>query len=274
MSSSAQHPLPLLKSFTAFYAEQDGTQTWRQLIPAMIDWLHTRRTELFTEQTLLKLLEKLRKRVTALRGKKQELKRVVTNYEELQERMANTRMPASRRADYERRNAHIIDAYNERKEIKESKWDAEEERVVQGMEELVVRGREQKEQREKKEAEDKEARKRKVKEDKEEREAKRRKEKEDKRAAEEQIQKAAEERRAKLREKRASQLFELKQAKLDKKRLGAEDLELDRRVKREALSVLKSVGNVFRAKEREMGIAEDNKEEEEVEQENINPSEE
>jgi hypothetical protein len=180
----------------------------------MVDWLHTRRTETFTEQTLLKLLEKLRKRVTALRGKKEELKRVVADYEELQERMANTRMPASRRADYERRNAHIIEAYNEQKEIKESKWDAEEERVVQGMEELVVRGRERREQRERKQAEDKEARKRKAKEDKEEREAKKRKEKEDKRAAEQQKQKEAEERRAKLRDQRANQVFELKQAKL------------------------------------------------------------
>lgn len=172
MSSSAQHPLPLLKSFTAFYAEQDGSQTWKQLIPNMIDWLHPRRTERFTEQTLLSVLQKMRKRVSSLRGKKEEVKRAVADYEELKERMANTRMPASRRADYDRRNAHIIEAYNNRKEIKESKWDAEEERVVQGMDELVVKRREWREEKERKEAEDKQARKRKARDEKEERLAK------------------------------------------------------------------------------------------------------
>jgi hypothetical protein len=274
MPSSAQHPLPFLKSFTAFYAEQDGSQTWKQLILTMIDWLHSRRTETFTEQTLLNALQKLRKRVISLRGKKKEVKRVVTDYEELRERMANTRMPASRRADYERRNAHIIEAYNERKEIKESKWDAEEERMVQGMDELVVRRRERREEKERREAEDKQARKRKARDEKEERLAKKRKEKDDKHAAEEQKLRDAEAKRAKLRDQRASQLFELKQAQLDKRRLGAEDLKLDRKLKRETLSVLKSIGNVFRAREREMGIAEEEEEEEELEQENTDPSEE
>jgi hypothetical protein len=215
----------------------------------------------------------MRKRVTSLRAKKEEVNRAVTDYEELKERMANTRMPASRRADYERKNAHIIEAYNERKEVKENKWGAEEERVVQGMDELVVKRREWREEKERKEAEDKQARKRKARDEKEERLSKKRKEKEDKHAAEEQKLRAAEAKRAKLRDQRASQLFELKQAKLDRRRLGAEDLELDRQLKRETLSVLKSIGNVFRAREREMGIADDEKEEEEAEQENTDPSE-
>lgn len=76
-----------------------------------------------------------------------------------------------------------------------------------------------------------------------------------------------------MRDQRASQLFDVKQAKLDKRRLGVEDLELDRKLKRETLSVLKSIGNVFRAREREMGIAEDEQEEEAVERENTDPSE-
>ena len=271
MTTSAQLPLPLLKSFTTFYAEQDGSQTWKQLLPTMINWLHTRRTENFTEPALLSVLEKLRKRVIALRGKKKDVNRVVTDYDELQARMASTRMPASRKADYERRNAHVIEAYNSRKEIKESKWEAEEEKVVQGMEGLTVRRRELREEREKKQAEDKQARKRKTKDEKDERLAKKRKEKKDKTAKDDQKGKDGDVKRTKLRDQRASQLFDLKQAKLDKRRLGAEDAELDRQLKRETLSVMRSVGNVYRAKEREMGIAEDEKEEKIAEQENTAP---
>ena len=186
MSVSSQPPTATINRITAFIAVQDGSETAQQLLPSIRNRLATGRASPPAEEVILEMIRKVQANVKHWHEKESKKAKVEQQYAELQERMASSRMTASRKQQIQRDNIDIIHAYERRKVVLKTPQIIAQEKLVSALAELREKNILHSRERKRMEAEAKQQRKDKRREEKQARKEKEAAEKADKRAAERQ----------------------------------------------------------------------------------------
>jgi hypothetical protein len=271
MSQHPAIPIPLLKSITSFYHDQDGSKTWKELIPSLVVHLHAIRPETHTDDELSKTLTVIFQHVRRIRRQEQALKAAVADYERAEKERGVGRWTEKRQAAWERNYAGVIVAYHNRKEITLNRQEKAEEELAVAAERMRERGAEKRAREAQEKQEEKERKKQERQERKQAAEKESAKKREEKKKEAQEKKRKEQEQKILLRDKRANQLFDLKQAKLDRSQMREADVQMDRKVKRELLETLGLTKRILRRMEEEMGGGGDADAEEEEDKENMDP---
>ena len=237
MSVSSQPTTATINRITAFIAVQDGSETAQQLLPSIRNRLATGRASPPAEEVILEMIRKVQANVKHWHEKESKKAKVEQQYAELQERMASSRMTASRKQQIQRDNIDIIHAYERRKVVLKTPQIIAQEKLVSALAELREKNILHSRERKRMEAEAKQQRKDKRREEKQARKEKEAAEKADKRAAEEKKRDEEIELRGRIKDQRALQQLEAAAKVMDLER--KEKLAADRHAKlEESLQIL------------------------------------
>lgn len=238
MADSSLPSLPFVNELHTFYDQQDGSKTWKQLIPSLQQHLRAHRPERFTDDRLYQLILRLQRRVANIHRKQREVQQARADMQDAEDRLNASRVTAARRRKWEEENAHIIAAYSEAKDVELNPQDEAEEKVVVAMERLKDKRIEGKKRKKEEVAEAKRSKRQRQEEARREKQEQQAREKEEKAAEETRKAVEREEKKQRVRDKRANQIMELKLERLKKSQQTAEDVERKRRVERKTERVL------------------------------------
>lgn len=215
------------------------------LTPQLFTFLRGRRSEVFNQEDVTQLLKTLLLRVKKIKAQRRANESALANMEELNRMVSSKRMDEKRKAAYMAKNKDIVDKAKAVKAESLSPLDNLYLKVDTELALMYDRGHQM--QEEAKEAAQKE------KEEKKEEKKNRKREREEKREQEkvEKKEKRLKEREdrvkgdAELKAKQVGIIVDTKTALLKKNTETEEDVELDRKLKREALGVLVNIGKIL-----------------------------
>ena len=230
MPAAAPPPLVLFKHVTAFIREQTGSQTQKQLLPALTEYVSKRTRSQHTEHDVSELIRKSHDGVRRFRLKVQKRKTVKAQWEALQERLKSSRLTPTRRAAIERDNAHVIAAHRKAAALNQSSREQAEERLVQALGELKEKCEQWTAETERQKEEEKKRKKVQKQEERAAKEEKAAAEREEKKQVEQEKREREAELRARQTDVRAMQALDAKARQLNLEKERVEEAERRKRI--------------------------------------------
>jgi DNA polymerase III gamma/tau subunit len=221
MSGPARPPFTLYKHITDFIDRQNGSQTQKQLLPAIAEHVSTAKRMPQTVDSILTIIHKSQDDMRRFRLEVHRWKTGEAEWTTLQKTLENKRLTVARRAAIEMANARIIRAHDKRSGKSAPKLDKRgiaEERLVKALNELKEKNVQWAAQAERDAEEEKQRKREQKREEKKEREEKKAADKEVKKQADQEKRNREAELRARQTDLRAMQSLDAKaqQVKLEK----------------------------------------------------------
>ena len=231
MSAPSRPPVLLLTVLSDFLDSQDGSKNFTELQSAIVDHVNVRISTQQTLDSLAGVARRTQDHVRRVRLTQQATTDAVAAYEALQVVKGSVRRSAAKLAAFDRKNANIIEAYTNRKIIKDDKWIKAEKRFIDELAELKKKNISFTAEKKKEALQVKEAAKQQKEVEKKAREQKAADEKAQKKAAEEKKLELENELKLKKREAQAAESLALRakavNSETERKEVAARQKEID-----------------------------------------------
>jgi len=271
MSSPALPPLAHLKRLTTFIAAQDGSQTWKQLLPLMRGPLTPGRGLAPSEDDIVAIVRAVQQRVKHRHENQRRREAEAANAAVLQQQAVSLRPRARNTAPAQNSNAPASSRPRKAKKAETTAQTQTEERLVSALAELRERNVQYTEARKQAEAEERKAKRATRDEERKASKAKEAAEKAAKKAEAAKMRSDELELKTKLRDQRALQALEAKAQKLNWEKIEFEAAERAKRIDAKIEKVLDHEIEKFEPERGQKRPREEADEEEEENKENIEP---
>ena len=250
MSTPVLHPpvtAPMIKSIASFFDTQSSTQAYTALLEPLVTFLEPIRPESHTQAGLSHIISRGNVRATLILRKREDADATRRDFARVQKTGHSKRTTPARKAEWKKKNAHVIAAFNNLKEESLSRLDQAYLLLHQSLHDMKTRGQDAAKRRKEEEEEEKASRREArsaAKRAKVERKEEEKKEKDERKTKEREDRSAAD---ARVRSKQTGEYVDSKLNKLSKAKEQEEDLRMQRELRILAVRVLTKIDNTLPA---------------------------